>query len=48
LASGESKRIAGLRPPGFVRFGENMYDNYAELTPKQRRQAREHGGERSG
>jgi hypothetical protein len=26
----------------------DMYDNYAALTRKQRRQAREHGGERNG
>jgi hypothetical protein len=30
------------------RTAENMYDNYAELTPRQRRQARRHGGERTG
>ena len=30
------------------RTAENMYDNYAELTPRQRRQARRHGGGRSG
>jgi hypothetical protein len=26
------------------RTAENMYDNNAELTPRQRRQARRHGG----
>ncbi len=30
------------------RTAENMYDNYAELSPRQRRQARRHGGERTG
>jgi hypothetical protein len=30
------------------RTAENMYDNYAELTPRQRRQARERDGGRSG
>jgi hypothetical protein len=30
------------------RTAENMYDNWAALSPKQRRQAREHGGERNG
>jgi hypothetical protein len=29
------------------RTAENMYDNYADLTPKQRRAAREHGGQRN-
>jgi hypothetical protein len=30
------------------RTAENMYDNYSELTPKQRRQAEKHADERSG
>jgi hypothetical protein len=30
------------------RTAENMYDNFADPTRKQRRQAREHRGERSG
>ena len=30
------------------RTAENMYDNYAALTHKQRRHAREHSGERNG
>jgi hypothetical protein len=30
------------------RTAENMYDNYADLSRKQRRHAREHGGTRSG
>ena len=29
------------------RTAENMYDNYGELTAKQRRQAREHSGQRN-
>ena len=29
------------------RTAENMYDSHAELTPKQRRQAREHSGRRN-
>jgi hypothetical protein len=30
------------------RTAENMYDNYADPAHKQRRHAREHGGERNG
>jgi hypothetical protein len=30
------------------RTAENMYDNYAGQTPRQRRQVGKHGGERSG
>jgi hypothetical protein len=30
------------------RTAENMYDNYAELPPRQRREARKHSGERTG
>ncbi len=37
--------LAGLLSYGSSRTADTMYDNYADSMPKQRRYARQHGGE---